>query len=64
MIWIIIIVAYLILVALAFGTFIRITQDDGKETWQLLALSFMFGWAIVPFYVAITLGKMIAHYNE
>ena len=64
MIYIIFIVAYLILVALAFGMFIQITQDDGKETWQLLALSFMFGWVVVPFYVAITLGKMIAHYNE
>lgn len=64
MIWIILIAAYLLLVALAFGTFIQISQDDGIETWQLFALSFMFGWAIVPFYVAITLGKMIAHYNE
>ena len=64
MIWIVLIVTYILLVALAFGVFIQMCADEGKETWQILSLALMFGWFIVPFYVAITLGKIIAHCNE
>lgn len=63
MIWIILIVTYLLLVAMAFGLSLEIDKNGEYEWYVHCFWAFLVGWILVPFAIAITLGKMIGRNN-
>ena len=65
MIWIILIVAYLLLVAMALGFTLGLDDCAEHEMRTHIFLAFLGGWALAPFVVVFIMGVFIANkYNE
>lgn len=65
MIWVILIVAYLLLVAMALGFTLGLDDCAEYEIPTHCTFAFIVGWLIVPFVVVFIMGVLIANkYNE
>lgn len=62
MIWIIIIILYLLLVALAFGFLAE--MDDEHSTSVLFLSACTWGWLCIPFAISVSVGTWWARFVE